>query len=213
MLVEDDRCFAQRFSEAVETSNAMRMVATVSNVKDALHLLKTVQPHVLLVDLGLPDGNGIEVIRTAGTRYPDCDILVVSVYGDKTNVLESIEAGATGYLLKDTLRENIVQHIEDLHAGGSPISPVIARQLLCKFQPPRPAGASEPRVELKENISDRELEVLNLLSRGFNYQEIADLLEVSKHTIGTYIKRVYRKLHVNSRSEAVFEAQKLGILS
>jgi DNA-binding NarL/FixJ family response regulator len=210
MLVEDDAGFSQRFAEAVSQSTTMRLVQVSTCVKDALQVLLTLRPDVLLVDLGLPDGNGIEVIRNAVARYPACDVLVVSVYGDKTNVLASIEAGASGYLLKDGLKEDILQHIEDLRAGGSPISPVIARQLLRRFQPARQNEA--PPAALKEHITERELEVLNLLSRGFNYQEIADLLGVSKHTIGTYIKRMYRKLHVNSRSEAVFEAQRIGIL-
>jgi DNA-binding NarL/FixJ family response regulator len=207
MLVEDDPGFARRFVEAIAMSTSVRLTRTCHGVKDALEHLATEQPDVLLVDLGLPDGNGIEVIRHAVALYPSCDVLVVSVYGDKTNVLKSIEAGASGYLLKDGLREDILQHIDDLRRGGSPVSPLIARQLLRRFQPVRP---TEPPPG--EHVTERELEVLNLLARGFNYQEIAGLLGVSKHTIGTYIKRMYRKLHVNSRSEAVFEAQRIGLL-
>lgn len=209
MLVEDDAGFSQRFADAVAHSETMRLIHTSTSVTEALQSLQTLRPDVLLVDLGLPDGNGIEVIRAAVARYPACDVLVVSVYGDKTNVLASIEAGASGYLLKDGLKHDILEHIEALRAGGSPMSPAIARQLLRRLQPARQAGAPEA---LKEHLTEREHEVLNLLSRGFNYQEIADILSVSKHTIGTYIKRMYRKLHVNSRSEAVFEAQKLGLL-
>ncbi len=210
MLVEDDAGFAQRFAEAVLQSTTMRLAHVSTCVKDALQILQAVQPDVLLVDLGLPDGNGIEVIRSAVARYPACDVLVVSVYGDRTNVLASIEAGASGYLLKGGLKEDFLQHIEELRAGGSPISPVIARQLLRRLQPAR-QNVTSP-ADPKDHITEREFEVLRLLSRGFNYQEIADLLGVSKHTIGTYIKRMYRKLHVNSRSEAVFEAQRIGIL-
>jgi DNA-binding NarL/FixJ family response regulator len=207
MLVEDDPGFARRFVEAIAMSTSVRLTRTCHGVKDALEHLATEQPDVLLVDLGLPDGNGIEVIRHAVARYPSCDVLVVSVYGDKTNVLKSIEAGASGYLLKDGLREDILQHIDDLRRGGSPVSPLIARQLLRRFQPVR-----QSETPPGEHVTERELEVLNLLARGFNYQEIAVLLGVSKHTIGTYIKRMYRKLHVNSRSEAVFEAQRIGLL-
>jgi DNA-binding NarL/FixJ family response regulator len=210
MLVEDDICFAERFAEAVERSDSMRLAAHCTTARDALERLKVLAPDVLLVDLGLPDGNGIDVIRSAVERYPGCDVLVVTMYGDQTNVLTCIEAGASGYLLKEAVKEDIVKHIDDLRSGGSPISPVIARQLLRKFQPVRPsepAAAAQP-----EHVTERELQVLQLLARGFNYQEIADLLGVSIHTIGTYIKRIYRKLHVNSRSEAVFEAQQMGIL-
>ena len=208
MLVEDDPGFAQRFVEAIALSTNVRLTRVSRSVQDALQHLAVEQPDVLLVDLGLPDGNGIDVIRDAVARYPACDVLVVSVYGDKTNVLTCIEAGASGYLLKDGLREDILQHIDDLRRGGSPISPMIARQLLRRFRPARPTDPGTAA----EHLTERELEVLNLLSRGFNYQEIADLLHVSKHTIGTYIKRMYRKLHVNSRSEAVFEAQRIGLL-
>lgn len=210
MLVEDDICFAERFAEAVERSDSMRLAAHCTTARDALERLKVLAPDVLLVDLGLPDGNGIDVIRSAVERYPGCDVLVVTMYGDQTNVLTCIEAGASGYLLKEAVKEDIVKHIDDLRSGGSPISPIIARQLLRKFQPVRP---SEPAAQAQpEHVTDRELQVLQLLARGFNYQEIADLLGVSIHTIGTYIKRIYRKLHVNSRGEAVFEAQQMGIL-
>jgi DNA-binding NarL/FixJ family response regulator len=207
MLVEDDLHFAERFAEALERSGSMRLAARCGTVREALERLQSLAPDVLLVDLGLPDGNGIEVIRSAVQRYPNCDVLVVTMYGDQTNVLTCIEAGASGYLLKEAVKEDIVKHIDDLRSGGSPISPVIARQLLRKFQPARPAPAP-----LAEHVTERELQVLQLLARGFNYQEIAGLLGVSIHTIGTYIKRIYRKLHVNSRGEAVYEAQQMGIL-
>lgn len=209
MLVEDDLHFAERFAEALDRSGSMRLAARCGTVREALERLRTLAPDVLLVDLGLPDGNGIEVIRSAVERYPNCDVLVVTMYGDQTNVLTCIEAGASGYLLKEAVKEDIVKHIDDLRSGGSPISPVIARQLLRKFQPPPP---SEPPPVLAEHVTERELQVLQLLARGFNYQEIAGLLGVSIHTIGTYIKRIYRKLHVNSRGEAVYEAQQMGIL-
>lgn len=210
MLVEDDLHFAERFAEALERSGSMRLAARCCTVREALERLQSLAPDVLLVDLGLPDGNGIEVIRSAVQRYPNCDVLVVTMYGDQTNVLTCIEAGASGYLLKEAVKEDIVKHIDDLRSGGSPISPVIARQLLRKFQPPRPAGPAP--APLAEHVTERELQVLQLLARGFNYQEIAGLLGVSIHTIGTYIKRIYRKLHVNSRGEAVYEAQQMGIL-
>lgn len=211
ILVEDDAAFRDRFCHFVEQASDMRIVASAASVQTAIACLEAHRPDVLLVDLGLPDGNGIDVIRYAVAKYPDCDILVVTVFGDQRNVLASIEAGASGYILKDDLREDFVQRIQDLRAGGSPISPIIARQLLAKFQPVKAVAA--PPTDPLERITERELEVLQLLARGFNYQEIANLLAVSGHTVGTYIKRIYRKLQVNSRSEAVFEARKIGILS
>ena len=164
MLVEDDICFAERFAEAVERSDSMRLAAHCTTARDALERLKVLAPDVLLVDLGLPDGNCIDVIRSAVERYPGCDVLVVTMYGDQTNVLTCIEAGASGYLLKEAVKEDIVKHIDDLRSGGSPISPVIARQLLRKFQPVRPsepAAAAQP-----EHVTERELQVLQLLAEG-----------------------------------------------
>jgi DNA-binding NarL/FixJ family response regulator len=212
VLVEDDPRFRQRFSEAIAGERSMRIVAERSTVAGAVACLETVEPDVLLVDLGLPDGSGIEVIRRAAVRHPACDVVVITVFGDQDNVLASIEAGASGYLLKDDVRENYAERIHELRAGGSPISPIIARQLLRKFQVFPAGAAAHAPAKPVENITDRERDVLNLLSRGFNYQEIAGILSVSKNTIGSYIKRVYGKLQVNSRSEAVFEARKMGIL-
>ena len=164
---------------------------------------------MLLVDLGLPDIGGIELIRYCAKHLPECDVMVVTVFGDEQHVVGSLEAGATGYLLKDTLPEDIAEQIRTLHAGGSPISPVIARQLLSRLAP---AGPGTAPAEGAPVLSDRELAVLTLATKGFTYEEIAQMMSVSKHTVMTYVKRSYRKLQVNSKSEAVYEARKLGLL-
>jgi DNA-binding NarL/FixJ family response regulator len=168
-------------------------------------------PDVLLVDLGLPDRPGLDLIRHAARHLPDCDIMVITVFGDEKHVIESIEAGATGYLHKDSLPRDFVEQIRLLHGGASPISPVIARQILTRFQPPRrPAGRNGERQT--PVLSEREHEVLTLVTKGFTYDEIAKLLAVSTHTVMTYVKRIYRKLQVNSKTEAVYEARKMGLL-
>ncbi|MFN9193209.1 MAG: LuxR C-terminal-related transcriptional regulator, partial [Pseudomonadota bacterium] len=162
---------------------------------------------VLLVDLDLPDGFGLDLIRHVASRSDTCDIMVITIFGDERHVIESIEAGASGYLLKDSLPEDFIEQIRVLHAGGSPISPVIARQLLARFVAP----AMKKSADVPE-LSEREHSVLSLVTKGFSYQEIASLMRVSPHTVLTYVKRIYRKLQVSSKTEAVYEARKLGLV-
>ena len=136
--------------------------------------------------------------------------MVVSVFGDEEHVLASIEAGATGYLLKDSLPEEFIDHIKPLRAGGSPISPIIAHQLLKKL---RPSGGVTPiQAHDHRELSTREAETLSLIAKGFSFAEIAKLLEISPHTVTTYVKKIYQKLAVHSRGEAVYEASRMGLI-
>ena len=211
VVVEDDPRMRDRLQAAFADSEAITVSEWAATAAQGIAAVEARAPDVLLVDLGLPDASGITVIERAHQLHADCDIMVVTVFGDQRNVLASIEAGATGYLLKDESDTDYVASILNLRAGGSPITPIIARQLLQRLQPPDNGANND---EMAASIlSPRENEVLNLLSRGFAYQEIARLLEVSPHTVGTYVKRLYEKLQVRSRGEAVFEAQRMGILS
>jgi DNA-binding NarL/FixJ family response regulator len=133
--------------------------------------------------------------------------LVVTLFADQRKVIDCIEAGARGYLLKDQKLERCVEAIRDVRNGGSPISPIIARQLLQRLKPGAPSQARAP-VELTE----RETHLLLILSRGFTFAECADLLKISPHTVGTHVKNIYRKLEVGSRAEAIFEASTMGLL-
>ena len=207
LVVEDDPQMRERFERAFAASPQVTVLGWAATAAHAMTLLGEFTPDVLLVDLGLPDASGITVIRRAKAMHPACDIMVVSVFGDQRNVLASIEAGATGYLLKDDTAEDFVTRILELREGGSPITPIIARQLLMRLQPPQ----AEPR-DPTTSLSDREHEVLNLLAKGFAYQEIADLLGISTHTVRTYVRRLYEKLQVTSRGQAVFEAQRMHLL-
>ena len=137
--------------------------------------------------------------------------MVVTVFADEEHVLGAIEAGATGYILKDSLPEEFVGLIKQLIAGGSPISPVIARQLLKLF---KPGGATTPEPKPSEDsgLSARESEVLAMIAKGFNFAEIARLLGMSPHTVTTHVKKIYQKLAVHSRGEAVYEASRMGLI-
>lgn len=207
MIVEDDPAFLNRFCSIVAADSEFELFAAVPNGTAALEALQRAAPDVLLVDLGLPDMSGIEVIRTASSRYPDTDILVITVFGDEAHVLASIEAGATGYLLKDSLPDEFAEVLKSLREGGSPINPIIARQLLNRLRP-QPCEPVAPSREL----SARERETLSLVAKGFSFAEVAALLELSPHTVTTYVKKIYQKLAVHSRSEAVYEASRLGLI-
>ena len=211
MLVEDDPAFLARFCGIVAAAPELRLMAAVGDLAAARQLLATQAPDVLLTDLGLPDGSGIDLIREAARAHPGTDIMVISVFGDEEHVVASIEAGATGYVLKDSLPEEFVALIRELRAGGSPISPLIARQLLRRWRPAAaPAAAAATTGDA--GLSAREAEVLGLIAKGFNFAEIARLLTVSPHTITAHVKKIYQKLAVHSRGEAVYEATKMGLL-
>jgi DNA-binding NarL/FixJ family response regulator len=214
VLVEDDERMSSMIATAVASDARLTLVASFDRLRTALAWLDQHAPDVLLVDLGLPDGSGLELIRTCARLHATCEIMVVSMFADEANVLASIEAGALGYVHKDAEGTDIVEAIVSLRSGGSPMSPSIARRLLTrvKSEPTsmmtRPAGASAAPA-----LTPRETEILHLISRGYTYQEVADLLSIMMSSVQTHIKSMYRKLAVNSRSEAVFEARALGLLS
>ncbi|SPS01003.1 response regulator [Cupriavidus taiwanensis] len=221
LIVEDDPLALRRLVQAVDLHAADAAVAgCASTVAEAQAWLAQHQPDVLLCDLGLPDGSGIDVIRNARERYPACDCMVVTVFGDDQHVLASIEAGAIGYLLKDETTDRIAASIGELRAGGSPMSPLIARQVVNRLRgaPPEAAardagtGAGSGPASGAVMLSVRENEILDLISRGYTYAETARYLGLSVHTVQSHIKNIYGKLAVRSRGEAVFEAAKLGLL-
>jgi len=211
LIVEDDLRFRDAFARAISLADDMLLVGSAADFGSGLKQLDK-QPDVLLVDLQLPDGNGIDLIREAARRLPNCDVMVVTIFGDERHVLDSIEAGATGYLLKDLTGPELVEQIRVLRTGGSPISPVIARQLLTRFSAPHLQKAPI-ETEALSPLSDQEVKVLTLAAKGFSYDEIADLMKVSRHTVQTYVKRSYRKLQVNSKVEALSEARRLKLLN
>lgn len=217
--VDDDTGFLLFLAEALGPHPELQLRATATTVQGAEQLLAGPPVDVLLVDLGLPDGSGIDVIRRASVMWPTCEVLVSTAYGDELSVIESFEAGASGYLLKHPHAARLVEDIRMLHAGGSPISPLIARQVLQRLVPgrrgdaqasaaPAPVTPSEPSVLL----STREREVLELITKGFTSEEIAGLMGLSTNTVLTYVRRTYRKLRVNSKTEAIFEARLHGLI-
>lgn len=220
LIVEDDVRMRDYFAANVRSCPELILAGEADSVASACAWLDANEEavHVLLVDLGLPDGSGLQVIRHAAQVHPQCESLVISMFGDEDNVLKSIEAGALGYIHKDAAPHNIATSILEMKAGASPISPMIARRVLAKFLTLNQAHAvSAPttplRMSIRPSLSAREQEVLELIARGFSYAEIARLHGVTVHTVQTHIKNLYRKLAVRSRGEAVYEATQLGLLS
>lgn len=223
-IIEDNIEFLSRFRHVIESSPDFSFIGSAENGADGIALINNVKADAYLVDLGLPDINGIELIKLAVNIHPDCDVMVITMFADDAHVIQSIEAGATGYILKDSTSLDILECIRTLRDGGSPISPLIARRILQRIQPVIPnvtvqrASASEmtgnANVAISnELLSEREYQVLQALSKGLSFKEIGSKYYISSHTVARHVKKIYRVLAVHSRGEAVYEATKLGILS
>ncbi|HYD80335.1 MAG TPA: response regulator transcription factor [Paucimonas sp.] len=225
LLVEDDALTRRALSLAIESDPYFKLAACFDSVAPALEWLAEYSADILLTDLGLPDGTGIDIIHACVRAHPRCDIMVVTMSSDEANVLACIEAGASGYVLKDAGRLDVVRALKDLRAGGAPMSPAIARMVLARVRGkkravPQPEAEAEAETEagVEAEVIDtpaltkREATILDLIARGDTYGEVAKLLEVSVGTVQTHIKNIYSKLSVHSRGEAVFEAHRRGLL-
>jgi DNA-binding NarL/FixJ family response regulator len=206
LIVEDDLRLRASLAQAIRGAVDLKLMGEADDLAEGLRLLDFLQPDVLLVDIGLPSGSGLELIRHAAKQSPQCNVMVITVFAGEQLVLDCIEAGATGYLLKGSSPQDISAQIRSLVAGGSPISPTIARRLLRRFTSQRNSDEAAP------TLSTQEQTVLSMSAKGYSYDEIARLLKLSRHTVETYVKRIYRKLHVHSKTAAVYEGRKLGLV-
>ena len=206
-LVEDDAATRARLSHVLAAAPGIALVHTAASAREMLDWLAGNSVNVLLVDLGLPDRSGLEVIRWCSTHQPATNVMVVTLFGDEAHMIGAFEAGARGYLLKDGTEDELARHVLSLHSGGSPMTPLIARQLLARLTSPArpPAPASQP-------ISAREKDILQALSRGYTSDEAARLLGIAPSTVQSHVKNIYSKLAVHSKTEAIFEARQLGLL-
>ena len=214
-ILEDDAATRASLVRRINASPQLEICGTADSIAAARSALIDFEPDVLLADLNLPDGKGTEIIAEQTARRPTMPILVISVFGDEESVVSALAAGAQGYLLKDDSGEEVADAIHQVMNGLSPISPAIATHLIRRFKndvgsPPQ--SGQSPAVS-SSILSARELDVLRLASKGLSYQETADAMNVSVNTVGTYTRRVYTKLAVNSRAEALFEARQLGLMT
>ena len=196
-IVEDDAQAREILAEWLKHADGFKCVGRHGSVEHALEKLPAEKPSVVLMDINLPGLSGIEGVRRLKPLLPETQFLMLTVYEDVDHVFDALAAGATGYLLKQTPRGELLASIKDVHAGGSPMTSNIARRVVQAFH------REDPTAPPSADLSQREREVLELLARGYLYKEIMDALEVSRGTVNTYIRRIYEKLHVRSRSQAV----------
>lgn len=207
-LVEDDPATRARLARVIGADPSLSLRHTSGSGADMLQWFSHHPTDVLLVDLGLPDIPGTQVIQSCARLQPACAIMVVTIFGDEKNMLDAFAAGACGYLLKDGTEADLAHHVRNLQNGGSPISPLIARKLLQRLHPRNAADLTEKTTEL----SPRECQILDLVARGFTYPEVAEQVDVSLNTVHTHIRNIYGKLGVHNKTEAIFEARQIGLL-
>ena len=198
-IIEDDVPAREILAGWIRHADGFRCVGEYDDAESALAELplEKPRPSVVLVDINLPGLNGIECVRRLKSRLPTTQFVMVTVYEDANHIFDALAAGATGYLLKQMRRNDLLDALREVHAGGSPMSSQIARRVVQSFQRTGLEAGSP------EDLSPREREVLELLARGYLYKEIASVLEISVQTVNTYIRRIYEKLHVRSRAQAV----------
>jgi DNA-binding NarL/FixJ family response regulator len=201
-IVEDDPRVRGSLARLIDSSSACRCASRHETGEDGLAEIPGIKPDVVLMDINLPGMSGVECVRRLKPLLPATQIIMWTVYQNTENIFNALAAGATGYLLKQTPPEELLTAIQEVHAGGSPMSSHIARKIVQSFR--RPAELSSG----SQSLTPREAEVLELLAKGFLYKEIAELTKVTYATVHTHIRHIYEKLHVRSRTEAV--AKHLG---
>jgi len=198
-IVEDQPELRASLSEWLCRASGLSCVGTYSTGEEALKHLPKVFPDVVLMDINLPGMGGIQCVSRLKRLLPKTDVLMLTTYDNAEMIFDSLRAGATGYLLKNQPREELVQALQQVRAGGSPMSLKIARKVINHFQAPNKFGSEI------DQLTNREQEILRLLTKGYQYKEIADKLGVTLSTIQTHIAAVYEKLHVHSRAEAALK--------
>jgi DNA-binding NarL/FixJ family response regulator len=220
LLVEDDAPVRDRLARIIGDWPDGRLVAACATLGEATRHIGDHAIDLLITDLSLPDGHGVQAIRLLRERQPAAEAMVISVLADDRTVIEAIEAGATGYLLKDSDPIDIVAAIGDLLAGRSPISSKIARTIVRRLGGrDGPSGSASSVASGTpdagsdvQRLTPREMDILWGIAKGFTYGELADRLQISKQTVPVHIRNIYRKLEANNRSEAVYEASRRGLI-
>jgi DNA-binding NarL/FixJ family response regulator len=212
LLVEDDAPVRERLAKIISAWEGGQLVADCGTLAEATAAIRDFPVDLLITDLKLPDGHGVEAIRLLRESRPQAEAIVISALADDRNVINAIEAGATGYLLKDSDPINVIEAITSLLSGGSPISPAIARTLVLRLGGRESEPDAKPTEAPGERLTPREMDILWGIAKGFTYSELAERLQISKQTVPVHIKKIYRKLEANNRSEAVYEASRRGLI-
>lgn len=204
VIVEDNALLAENLRLILGMESGITVAGTFGAAEDALASLKDCSPDILLADLGLPGMSGIELIRAARDALPELDIMAYTVFEDRQTIFAALKAGATGYILKGCTPRELIEALFNLHRGGAPMSPKVARLVIREFQ-----GEETEEVNL---LSRREQEILGSLGRGLTYKEVAASLHISPHTVHAHIKKIYGKLQAKDRRQALRKAGRKGLL-
>lgn len=196
-VVEDDVSIREVLTTWLRKAPGFACAGEFPDAESAMAQMGRVKPNVALVDINLPGQNGVECVRTLKPLLPDTQFVMLTVYEDSTHIFDALAAGATGYLLKHTPREALINALREVHSGGSPMTSNIARKVVQTLQ------QTTPKAKATDQLSKRENEVLSLLAQGYLYKEIADAIGISLPTVNSYIRRIYEKLQVQSRGQAV----------
>lgn len=202
VVVEDDSSIRSILTNWLEEAEGFTCAGVFPDVESALPQIPKTRPDVAIVDINLPGLSGIECVRQLKPQVPATQFVMLTVYEDSNHIFDALSAGATGYLVKTTSRETLIAALREVHGGGSPMSGNIARKVVQNLQ--------QPKIRPADELSKRENEVLVLLAQGYLYKEIAEALGIRLDTVNTYIRRIYEKLHVHSRSQAVARFTNLG---
>jgi DNA-binding NarL/FixJ family response regulator len=203
MVVEDNNHVQERLTELIAASEGMRITGVYSNLKSALTARAAPAPNLIVLDLKLPDVTGTEGIVALLSIYPKARLVIYTAYENEAEIIQCMLAGAHGYILKDTPDDRLVAELRVIAQGGSTLTPRVAEKILKHLTPPKAAESS---------LSPRELEVLNFISLGLKYEDIAEELDISVHTVRHHIEKIYQKLGVTSRGQAVAKAMRSGII-
>ncbi len=204
MVVEDDPSVRSILTTWIDEAEGFVCKGVFPDVESAMTKIAQARPDVVLVDINLPGVSGIGCVRELKPRIPETQFVMLTVYEDSNHIFDALAAGATGYLIKTTSRDDLVTALREVHSGGSPMSSNIARKVVQSLH------QSRPETRTAAELSKRENEVLALLAQGYLYKEIADTLGIGLETVNTYIRRIYEKLHVHSRAQAVARYTNLG---
>ncbi len=205
VIVEDDPILLESLKLLLAGETGISVTGAYNSAESALRSLKKAAPEVMLVDLGLPGMSGPELIKRVKDSMPGMEIMAHTVFEDRENVFSAIKAGASGYILKGSSPREIVEAIHEIHRGGAPMSPKIARKVIHEFQ-------DENAEEQSFLLSPREKDIVKCIEQGLTYKEISQRLAISSHTVHTHIKNIYEKLQAKDRGEALVKARRTGII-
>ncbi|MHB2019345.1 MAG: response regulator transcription factor [Candidatus Xenobia bacterium] len=212
LVVDDHTLVREGFAKMLELSPDLQVVGQAASAREALDKVKTLNPDIVLMDINLPGMNGIDATRQIKTEHPDTEVIILSMYDEEQYVLESVKAGATGYVLKDISQEDLLRAVRTVHHGGSMIQPSLARKVLKEFAHLAREAPAPGRSTLLRELSDREVEVLQYVADGKSNKEIADQLTISEKTVKAHLRSIFRKLEVGDRAQAVAYAMRKGLV-